>query len=115
MSGTPILPNGPTQILTATDSGVTVANVATGTNMFYISNGATAGTGPATKVGIFNTYAAAAAMTITNGTGVVMLPQTSETVVGNFGISPNPGTVYVAYINSFLGGSSPLYITPLAP
>ena len=114
MAGTPILPNGPTEFLTSTDSGVTVSNIATGTNMFYVTNAGTL-TGPATKVGIYKTYAAAAAMTLTTGTGVALLPQTSETIVGNFGISPNPGTVYVAYINAASGGSSSLNVTPLAP
>jgi len=115
MAGTPLLPIGTTIIATATDSAVTVSNVATGTNVFRILNASTTATTYTTKVGVFKTYAEAAAMNNADGVGVPILPQQSEVIVGNFGISPNPGTVYVAYINPFLTGSSDIRITPLAP
>jgi hypothetical protein len=91
-----------------------VANVATSTNTFHFLN---ASSTVYAYVGIFNTYAAAAAMDHpvagTDGAGIPMAPNDSLTITGNFGINPNPGTVYIAAITNV--GTTSVFATPLAP
>jgi hypothetical protein len=91
-----------------------VANVATSTNTFHFLN---ASTTVYAYVGVFNTYAQAIAMDHptagTDGFGIPMNPNESMTITGNFGINPNPGTVYVAAITAT--GSTSVFATPLAP
>lgn len=91
-----------------------VANVATGTNTFHFLN---ASSSVYAYVGVFKTYAEAIAMDYptlgTDGAGLPMAPNESMTVVGNFGINPNPGTVYVAAITAT--GSTSVFATPVTP
>ena len=91
-----------------------VANVATGTNTFHFLN---ASSTVYAYVGVFNTYAAAAAMdhptSGTNGAGIPLSPNESMTIKGNFGINPNPQTVYVAAITAT--GSTSVFATPITP
>ena len=91
-----------------------VANVATSTNTFHFLN---ASSSVYAYVGVFNTYAAAAAMDHpsigTDGFGIPMAPNESMTITGNFGINPNPGTVYVSAITAT--GSTAVFATPIAP
>ena len=89
-----------------------VANVATGTNTFHFLN---ANASVYAYVGVFNTYAAANAMTYpttgVSGGGLPMAPNESMTVTGNFGVNPNPLTVYVAAITA--AGSTAVFVTPI--
>lgn len=89
-----------------------VANVATATNTFHFLN---ASTSVYTYVGVFPTYAEAIAMDHptagTEATGIPMSPNESLTLTGNFGINPNPGTVYVAAITAT--GSTSVFATPI--
>lgn len=91
-----------------------VANVATGTNTFHFLNASSTVYG---YVGVFSTYAAALAMdhpTVgTDGFGLPLAPNESMTIQGNFGVNPNPGTVYVAAITAT--GSTSVFATPVAP
>jgi hypothetical protein len=91
-----------------------VANVATGTNTFHFLN---ASASVYAYVGVFNTYSAAAAMDHpvngTDGVGVPLAPNESMTVVGNFGINPNPGNVFVAAITNV--GTTSVFATPITP
>jgi hypothetical protein len=110
-----IVATGKTVVLTpAAGPTANVANVTTSTNTFHFLN---ASTTVYAYVGIFNTYAAAAAMdhpTVgTDGFGIPMNPNESMTITGNFGINPNPGNVFVAAITAT--GSTTVFATPLAP
>ena len=94
---------------------ITVSNVDTGTNSFRFLNANATAT---SFVGVFSTYAAAntANHPATSGSGALipLAPQTSETITGNFGINPNPGTVYIAAITTTSSGQV-VYATPVAP
>lgn len=89
-----------------------VANVATGTNTFHFLN---ASATVYAYVGVFNTYAQAAAMDHplvgADATGIPLAPLESMTITGNFGINPNPGTVYVAAITNV--GTTSVFATPV--
>lgn len=89
-----------------------VANVATATNTFHFLN---ASTSVYAYVGVFNTYAQAIAMDHplvgADATGIPLSPNESMTITGNFGINPNPGTVYVAAITNT--GSTSVFATPI--
>ncbi len=91
---------------------VTVANVVSGTNKFRFLNANATGY---TYVGVFSTYAAAnVAQHPTTGQSaelVPLAPTESLEVVGNFGINPNPGTVYVAAITAGAAGQI-VFATP---
>ena len=113
MAGTPIITAGTPFSISVSDSTTTVANVATGTNSFYVLNN-NATTSPL-KIGVFKSYADATAMTFTDGQGIYQSPNTSELIIGNFGINPNPGTVYVAAVNQTMAGGTTIYVTPVAP
>jgi hypothetical protein len=95
---------------------VTVANVETGTNTFLFTSGnATA----VSHVGVFKTYSDALAMvhSTTSGTranSVPLTPYQTQVISGNFGINPNPGTVYVAAITAVSTGQT-VFATPVAP
>ena len=115
MSALSITPIGKTVALTpAGGTTANVANVACGTNTFYISN---ASSSVYAYVGVFKTYADAIAMDHpsvgTDGGGVIVTPNSSVTITGNFGINPNPGTVYVSAITNT--GSTSVFATPVAP
>ena len=110
-----IVATGKTVALTpAGSTTANVANVATSTNTFHFLN---ASSTVYAYVGVFKTYAAAAAMdhpTVgTDGAGLPLAPNESMTITGNFGINPNPGTVYVAAITAT--GSTSVFATPIAP
>jgi hypothetical protein len=94
---------------------ITVSNVATGTNTFRFLNANATAT---SFVGVFSTYAAAAAADhpATTGSGalIALAPHTSETITGNFGINPNPGNVFIAAITTTSSGQV-VYATPVAP
>lgn len=98
----------------ATSTTVAVANVATGTNTFRFVNG---GATVYSYVGVFKDYATAAAaqhpVAGTPGNLMPVAPGDSINVVGNFGISPNPGTVYIAAITNT--STTTTLVTPLAP
>ena len=80
-------------------STVTVVNVAVGTNTFEFFN---SNASSMCFAGVFSTYAQAAVAhhptTGVTGSLIPMLPGWPITITGNFGIQPNPGTVYVAAI-----------------
>lgn len=109
---TVIVPIGPSQLI-ATSGTVAVANVRTNTNAFRITNIGTVDC----YAGVFKTYAEAAAM----GHPTAGNPQFSQPVnsnsdvviAGNFGINPDPGTVYVATITA--ASTTNVVITPVAP
>ena len=110
-----IQPTAKTVVLSPTAANVAnVSNVSTGTNTFHFLN---ASTTVYAYVGVFKTYAAAAAMdhpTLgTDGAGVPLSPNESMTIVGNFGINPNPQTVYVAAITAT--GNTNVFATPITP
>jgi hypothetical protein len=101
-----ITPIGGTTTIAATTS-VTVANVATNTNTFHFTNGSTT---EAAIVGVFSTYAAAAAATIASA--VVVLPASgTATIRGDFGTTASTSEVYVAAIAGTL--SATVYATPV--
>ena len=94
---------------------ITVSNVNTGTNTFrFLNANATA----YSFVGVFKTYAAAATADhpATSGSGslIPLAPTASETIIGNFGINPNPGNVFIAAITTTSSGQV-VYATPVAP
>ena len=110
-----IQPTAKTVVLSpAAAATANVANVSTGTNTFHFLN---ASSNVYAYVGVFSTYAAAAAMDHptagTDGAGVPLSPNESMTVVGNFGINPNPGNVFVAAITA--AGSTSVFATPITP
>lgn len=108
-----ITPIGNTVALAGTTT-VAVANVAVGTNTFHVTN---ASTSVYAYVGVFKSYAQAIAMDHpsvgTDGGGAILTPNESMTLSGNFGLNPNPGTVYVAAITNT--GSTTVFATPIAP
>jgi len=110
-----IVPIGKSVAISASGT-VSVANVATGTNTFrFLTANATA----YSYVGVFSTYAEAAAMDHptaggTTGAGVIMAPNWPDVITGNFGVNPNPGTVYVAAITAGSSGVT-VIATPIAP
>jgi hypothetical protein len=91
-----------------------VANVATSTNTFHFLN---ASGSVYAYCGVFATYAEAIAMdhpTVgADATGIPFAPNESMTITGNFGINPNPGTVYVAAITAT--GTTAVFATPITP
>ena len=108
-----IQPRGKTVVLSpAGGTTANVANVATSTNTFHFLNASSSVYG---YVGVFRTYAEAIAMDHptagADATGVPLSPNESMTITGNFGINPNPGTVYVAAITST--GSTSVFATPI--
>lgn len=110
-----ITPIGNTVALTPAGSATAnVANVRTGTNTFHFAN---ASTTVNVYVGVFNDYASAAAMdhptSVGSGGGVILTPNESMVIQGNFGTNPNPDTVYVSAITAT--GSTSVFATPVAP
>jgi hypothetical protein len=110
-----ILPVGNTIRLAPAGAAVAnVANVATGTNTFHFLN---ASSTVYAYVGVFNNYTAANAMiypaTGVSGGGLPMAPNESMTVIGNFGINPNPGNVFIAAITA--SGTTAVFATPVTP
>jgi len=89
-----------------------VANVATRTNTFHITN---ASSSVYAYVGIFPTYAAAIAMDHpsvgTDGGGTIITPNGSLTITGNFGTTGETSTVYVAAVTAT--GSTSVFATPV--
>lgn len=108
-----IIPIGNTVALTpAGGTTANVANVATRTNTFHITN---ASSSVYAYVGVFPTYAQAIAMdhpTVgSDGGGVILTPNESMTITGNFGTTGDTSTVYVAAITAT--GSTSVFATPL--
>jgi hypothetical protein len=108
-------PRGKTVVLSPAAGPVAnVANVATSTNTFHFLN---ASSSVYAYCGVFKTYAEAIAMdhpTVGgDATGVPFAPNESMTITGNFGINPNPGTVYVAAITAT--GTTAVFATPVTP
>ena len=91
-----------------------VANVSTGTNTFHFLN---ASATVYAYVGVFNSYTAAAAMDHplvgADAYGIPLAPLESMTITGNFGINPNPQTVYVAAVTNT--GTTSVFATPITP
>ena len=112
-TGLSVCPIGNGVAITTTTT-VAVANIATGTNTFRFVN---ANASVYSYVGVFKTYAEAAAahhpVAGTPGNLMLVAPNESVNLVGNFGINPNPGTVYVSSITAT--GSTTVFFTPLAP
>lgn len=108
-----IVPVGKTVAISTTTT-VAVANVACATNSFRFVN---ANASVYSYVGVFKDYATAAAATHPSaGTPAdltVVAPNESIVITGNFGVQPNPGTVYVAAITAT--GSTTTFATPVAP
>ena len=94
---------------------VTVANIQTGTNTFRIIN---ANATAYSYAGVFNDYNTALTMhhpasgDPAGGYGVAIAPASSETITGNWGVNPNPQTVYVAVITAASSGQV-VQITPV--
>ena len=86
-----------------------VANVATGTNTFQFTN---SNASVCISVGVFSSYDSANTATFSDA-GVVVPPLGTLVVSGNFGMNPNPGTVYVAAATA--GDPATVYATPVAP
>jgi hypothetical protein len=108
---------GSTKVLTpAAAATANVGNVASQTNTFHIAN---ASSTVNAYVGIFPTYAAAAAMdhpsSGSDAGGTILLPNESMTLIGNFGTQLLAGqaNVYVAAITA--AGSTSVFFTPVAP
>lgn len=105
---------GKTVVIPAGTAAANVANVATGTNTFHILN---ASSTIYAYVGVFNTFTAANTMdhpsTGVDGFGIPLAPNESMTITGNFGINPNPGTVYVSAITA--SGTTNIFATPITP
>lgn len=93
-----------------------VANIVTKTNTFLITN---ANASTYVYAGVFSTYAEAAALDHpavgTDGGGVLVPPNQSITVIGNFGLQQlaNQSTVYVAAVTNT--GTTSVHFTPVAP
>lgn len=92
-----------------------VANVATKTNTFHITN---ASTTVYAYVGVYPTYAQAIVMDHpsvgTDGGGTIIPPNGSLTITGNFGPSllATQANVFVAAITA--SGSTTVFVTPVA-
>jgi hypothetical protein len=91
-----------------------VANVVTRTNTFNFTN---ASSTVYAYVGVFNNYAAAAAMdhpTVGNDAGgVIIVPNGSIVVAGNFAQTATQANVYVAAITAT--GTTQVFATPVNP
>jgi hypothetical protein len=108
---------GSTRALTpAGGSTANVGNIATKTNTFHIANSSTTVNA---YVGIFPTYAEAIAMdhpsSGADGGGLILLPNESMTIIGNFGLQTlsSQANVYVSAITAT--GTASVFFTPLAP
>ena len=90
-----------------------VGNVVTQTNTFHVLN---ANASVYTYVGIFPTYAAAAAMDYpgvgVDGGGIPLAPNESMTIVGNFGAASINSNVYIAAITA--SGTTAVFFTPIS-
>jgi hypothetical protein len=92
-----------------------VGNVATNTNTFHVTN---ASSNVYAYVGVFSTYAEAAAMDYPtanhDGGGTILTPNESMTITGNFGpaLLATQGNVYVAAITA--SGNTSVFFTPVA-
>lgn len=99
----------------APNSGSTanVANVSTRTTTFHVTN---ASATVYAYVGVFSTYATAAAMDHpsvgSDAGGIILTPNESMTITGNFGTSANISTVYVSAITAT--GTTTVFFTPVA-
>lgn len=93
-----------------------VGNVITTTNTFHVLN---ASSTVYTYVGVFNNYAAAAAMDYPSAAGdaggIPLAPNESMTVTGNFGTAglATNANVYVSAITAT--GTTSVFFTPVAP
>jgi hypothetical protein len=91
-----------------------VANVTTRTNTINFTN---ASSSVYAYVGVFPTYAQAAAMDHpsigTDAGGVIIVPNGSIVVAGNWNQSPSQSTVYVAAITAT--GTTQVFATPVNP
>ena len=91
-----------------------VANVVTRTTTFNFTN---ASSSVYAYVGVFPTYAQAAAMDHpsvgTDAGGVIIVPNGSIVLDGGFGLSPAQANVYVAAITAT--GSTFVFATPVVP
>ena len=108
---------GNTTVLTPSGaSTANVANVATKTNTFHVTN---ASSTVYAYVGIYPDYASAAAMdhptSGTDGGGTILTPNESMTIIGNFGLQTlgSQANVYLAAI-TYTGATS-VFATPVAP
>lgn len=108
---------GSTRVLTpAGGATANVGNVATQTNTFHVLN---ANATVYAYVGIFSTYASAAAMDHplvgTDAGGIPLAPNESMTIIGNFGLQTLAGqaNVYIAAITNV--GTTSVFFTPVAP
>jgi len=106
-----ITPVAKTVALSATTT-VAVANVATNTNTFHFLN---ASSSVYAYVGVFPTYAEAAAMvhpsTGTAGNGIPLSANESMTIRGDFGTTGSTSTVYIAAITAT--GTTSVFATPI--
>lgn len=102
-----------------TPSGGTTANVgnvATKTNTFHVTN---ASSTVNAYVGVFSTYAQAIAMDHpsvgSDAGGIILTPNESMTIVGNFGTQQlaDQSNVYVSAITAT--GTTAVFFTPVAP
>jgi len=108
-----IQPKGKTTVLSpAAAATANVANIATATNTFHFLN---TSSNVFAYVGVFSTYAEAIAMDHpqvgADATGLPLAPGESINIVGNFGINPNPGNVFVAAITNV--GTTNVFATPI--
>ena len=107
-----ITPIAKTVAISATTT-VAVANVAVNTTTFHVAN---ASSSVYAYVGIFKTYAEAAAMdhpsSGTDGFGVLFTPNESMSIQGNFGLPSTQTMVYVAAITAT--GTTSVFATPIA-
>ena len=106
---------GNTRALTpAGGATANVGNIVTNTNTFHFTN---ASTTVYAYVGVFPTYAQAIAMDHpsvgTDAGGVVIPPNQSITIAGNFGLAATQSTVYVAAITAT--GTTIVFATPVNP
>ena len=90
-----------------------VANVVTRTNTFNFTN---ASSTVYAYVGVFPTYAQAAAMdhpTVgSDSGGIPLAPNESMTIAGNFGLPSTQSNVFVSAITA--AGSTTVFFTPVA-
>jgi len=108
-----ITPVGKTVVVACGTAAANVANVATNTTTFHITNGSST---VYAYVGVFKTYAEAVAMDHpsagTDGFGAILTPNESMSIQGNFGLPSTQTMVYVAGITST--GNTNIYATPIA-
>ena len=109
-----IIAIGNTRVLTPAAGPVAnVGNIAARTTTFHVAN---ASSTVNVYVGIFETYAEAIAMdhpsSGTDAGGIILLPNESMTIAGNFGLTANSTTVYVAAITNV--GTTSVFFTPIA-